>query len=93
MTVCPYFLPTHTRTSTDCGPDFCDECSRAAQEWVRWPCPAATSAATGSERQPYTASLRDRLAVPIIQAAFRFASPSYRDRIHRLIIGGMKHGH
>ena len=29
---------THTRTQTDCGPDFCDECSTAAQEWVRWPC-------------------------------------------------------
>lgn len=31
---------THTKTSTDCGPDYCDECSRAAQEWVRWPCEA-----------------------------------------------------
>jgi len=30
---------THTRTSTPEGPDFCAECSAAAVEWVRWPCP------------------------------------------------------
>lgn len=34
---------SHTRTSTDCGPDsdYCLECSDAAQDWVKWPCPAA----------------------------------------------------
>jgi hypothetical protein len=31
----------HTRTSTPEGPDFCAECSAAAAEWVKWPCPAA----------------------------------------------------
>jgi hypothetical protein len=30
---------THTRTSTGGhGPDFCAECSGAANEWVQWPC-------------------------------------------------------
>jgi hypothetical protein len=28
----------HTRTQTNGGPDFCKECSAAAQEWVEWPC-------------------------------------------------------
>ncbi|MDQ6524301.1 hypothetical protein RB608_11850 [Nocardioides sp. LHD-245] len=31
---------THTRTSTDSGPDFCRECSDAAGDWMEWPCPA-----------------------------------------------------
>ena len=33
-------LPTHTRTETDQGPDFCKECSDEAQEWIQWPCPS-----------------------------------------------------
>ena len=34
----------HTRTSTthpDAGPDYCTECSDAAQDWVEWPCSGA----------------------------------------------------
>lgn len=34
----------HTRTSTDCGPDFCDECSRVVEDWVKWPCPSGLDA-------------------------------------------------
>jgi hypothetical protein len=33
----------HVRTPTDAGPDYCPECSEAAQEWVRWPCPTAAA--------------------------------------------------
>lgn len=29
---------THTRTSTDAGPDYCYECSEDEQAWVVWPC-------------------------------------------------------
>jgi hypothetical protein len=29
---------SHTRAQTDCGPDFCEECSSAAGDWVQWPC-------------------------------------------------------
>lgn len=29
---------SHTRTSTEHGPDYCLECSEARNEWVRWPC-------------------------------------------------------
>jgi hypothetical protein len=29
---------THTRESTPYGPDYCRECSEAADEWVQWPC-------------------------------------------------------
>ena len=32
------FAFTHTRTSTDVGPDYCRECTEARGEWVRWPC-------------------------------------------------------
>ena len=34
----PGIAVTHTRSSTDAGPDYCDECSAAAGEWVKWPC-------------------------------------------------------
>jgi hypothetical protein len=44
---------THTRASTTEGPDFCAECSRAAQEWVKWPCPTA-------DVDPATDDLQDR---------------------------------
>lgn len=30
--------PVHTRTATPSGPDYCAECSRAATQWVTWPC-------------------------------------------------------
>jgi hypothetical protein len=30
---------THTRNSTPSGPDYCQECSDAESDWVRWPCP------------------------------------------------------
>jgi hypothetical protein len=33
---------THTKTSTDRGPDFCAECSEAIAEWVPWPCDQST---------------------------------------------------
>lgn len=33
---------SHTRASTDCGPDYCHECSEALQSWVRWPCHLST---------------------------------------------------
>lgn len=36
---------THTRASTEYGPDFCDECSRAAEAWVTWPCEWAAKVA------------------------------------------------
>lgn len=28
----------HTRTATDQGPDYCEECSESARDWVKWPC-------------------------------------------------------
>jgi hypothetical protein len=38
----------HTRTSTSGadagGPDFCAECSKAANDWVPWPCPSVAPA-------------------------------------------------
>lgn len=33
----------HTQTATDTGPDYCRECSDAAQDWVSWPCPTVRS--------------------------------------------------
>lgn len=36
---------THTRTSTSAGPDYCAECSAAINDWVPWPCPAASGSA------------------------------------------------
>lgn len=36
---------------------------------------------------------RDRLAIPVIKVVFYLATPAYRDRIKRLIVGGMKHGY
>jgi hypothetical protein len=47
--VCPhvgaYFsVISHTRGSTQGGPDYCVECSEAIQEWVAWPCPRAERA-------------------------------------------------
>jgi hypothetical protein len=31
----------HNRSSTAGGPDYCDECSRAAQDLIKWPCAEA----------------------------------------------------
>jgi hypothetical protein len=31
---------SHTRTTTDVGPDYCQQCSEREQDWVRWPCSA-----------------------------------------------------
>lgn len=36
-------MTVHTRASTDAGPDYCKECSAAAQDWVKWPCSAKPS--------------------------------------------------
>lgn len=34
---------THTPVSEPwAGPDYCLECSSAAQDWVRWPCKGAS---------------------------------------------------
>ena len=35
---------THTSTTTPSGPDYCQECSDAAADWVRWPCVASKRA-------------------------------------------------
>lgn len=43
--------------------------------------------------RPYVVTWRDRLAIPVIKVAFYLASPAYRDRVKRLIVGGMKHGY
>lgn len=49
---------THTRTATPYGPDYCFECSDAAQDWVKWPCEAsrrnAPSYTLRLERRPWT---------------------------------------
>ena len=43
---------SHTRTSTthpDAGPDYCAECSDAAQDWVEWPCSGAGNGGSAEE--------------------------------------------
>ena len=32
---------THTESRTTAGPNYCQECSDAAGNWVRWPCSAS----------------------------------------------------
>lgn len=32
----------HTRTQTDLGPDYCQECSASSGDWVIWPCEPST---------------------------------------------------
>lgn len=35
---------THTESRTQAGPNYCQECSDAAGNWVRWPCAASKRA-------------------------------------------------
>lgn len=68
--------PSHTRASTDfdSDPDYCRECSEAAQEWVSWPCSPAKVVRAYDSRQrwdePTTDVTEDEVARVIWEASY-----------------------
>lgn len=63
---------SHTRTSTDAGPDFCLECSQAISEWVAWPCDGSKRAS--GELGPATPRLEDLLDAHFIRSTLGSAA-------------------